>query len=397
VIVAALGYFVDVYDLVLFLIVGKKSLLDLLGNGKAEWILEKFQFLLDVQMIGMLIGGVLWGIIGDFKGRLSVLFGSIIMYSVANLLNAFVYDIASYTVLRFIAGLGLAGELGAGITLVSEIMSKENRGYGTMIVASVGVLGAVVAGLTANLLGWRITYLIGGFLGLLLLLLRISTFESSIFEKNKHQNISRGISLFLKDQKLLLKLFFCVAIGFPVWFIIGIFVGRAPEIAKMLHVNGIIEQSYCVSLCYTGLVFGDLSSGALSQYLRSRKKVLLVFYLLSMSLVFIYIHAYQVSSQLFYALIFGLGFSVGFWAIFVTIASEQFGTNVRATATTTVPNLVRGSLVPIALIFDFLRKNYNFWTATYLTTAIVFAFTLWAWYNLKETFGKDLDYNEKVL
>ncbi|MFQ3577125.1 MAG: MFS transporter, partial [Cytophagales bacterium] len=235
---------------------------------------------------------------------------------------------------------------------------------------------------------------IGGGLGLSLLFLRIGVFESGMFEKTKHENISSGIKLLFTNKKLFLKYVYCVAIGLPVWFIIGIFVGRAPEIAKMLNINEPIQQSLCVSLCYTGLVFGDLCSGSISQLIRSRKKVLIIFYVLAITVLLTYVNAFAISSFWFYVLIFGLGFSVGFWAIFVTIASEQFGTNIRATSATTVPNLVRGSLIPIAMMFDFFRKSSDFWTATYLSATIVFAITIWAWFKMEETFGKDLDYTE---
>ena len=270
VLVAALGYFVDVYDLVLFLIIGVKSLK---GIGIQENIIKEFQFLLNVQMIGMLLGGVFWGILGDKKGRLSVLFGSIILYSLANIANGFVDVFADkdqaflvYGILRFIAGFGLAGELGAGITLVSEVMSKEKRGYGTMIVASVGVMGAVIAALIGKFLSWQTAYFIGGGLGLSLLLLRIGVFESGMFEKSKNAAISHGnfFDLF-KNKKIALKYLYCILIGSPIWFVIGILIGRAPEFALELGSTSILEREYSIMFCYSGLVFGDIASGALSQ------------------------------------------------------------------------------------------------------------------------------------
>jgi MFS transporter, putative metabolite:H+ symporter len=400
VIVAALGYFVDVYDLVLFLIIGIDSLKALNIPGDS---IKNFQFLLNVQMIGMLIGGIFWGILGDKKGRLSVLFGSIIMYSVANILNGMVdmfspYEMESYILLRFIAGLGLAGELGAGVTLVAESMSKEKRGYGTMIIASVGVVGAVVAGLVSKGLGWKLSYYIGGSLGLSLLLLRIGVFESGIFKKLHDSNVEKGdFFMLFKSKERALRFLNSILIGLPVWFVIGILVGRAPVFAELLSVNGKIIQADCVVLCYSGLVFGDLLSGGLSQLVKSRRKAVLTFYTLCVGVVLAYLNVKGLSTTVFYSLIFALGLSVGFWATFVTMAAEQFGTNLRATVTTTVPNFVRGSLVPIALLFDTIaeKSEGGIVTAGLIVMVIIMVISGWALKSLNETFGRDLDYLEK--
>ncbi len=408
VLVAALGYFVDVYDLVLFLIIGVKSIK---GIGVQDNIIGEFQTLLDIQMIGMLLGGIFWGILGDKKGRLSVLFGSIIMYSLANIANGFVdvfqdkdQAFLAYGILRFIAGFGLAGELGAGITLVSEVMSKEKRGYGTMIVASVGVTGAIVAALVGKFLSWQMAYFIGGGLGLSLLLLRIGVFESGMFEKSKRNEVSHGnfFALF-KNKKIALKYLYCIIIGSPIWFVIGILIGRAPEFAAELGTSGtdVLEREYSIMFCYTGLVFGDIASGALSQLLKSRKKAFYIFYIFCLTLILIYINLSDVSANVYYAMITLLGFSVGFWAMFVTVASEQFGTNLRATTATTAPNFVRGSLVLIALLFDYLSVDGDGFmqmgslaSAALVVTIFLFAISFWSVYRLPETFGKDLDYVE---
>ncbi len=382
--------------------IGVQSLLDI-GISETDKIKE-FQYLLNIQMAGMLIGGLFWGILGDKKGRLSVLFGSIIMYSLANIANGFVVEIAnllgieamtSYTILRFIAGFGLAGELGAGITLVSEVMSKENRGYGTMIVASVGVTGAVVAALVGKI-GWQVAYFIGGGLGLSLLLLRIGVFESGFFKKLDENKVEKGnfFSLFKKSQTTF-KYINCILIGLPVWFVIGLLIGRAPEYAELMGIVGTIDRGNCILLCYTGLIFGDISSGGLSQYFKSRKKVFFFFYALCAMFILIYLNLFGASSFIFYTLILLLGYSVGFWAVFVTVASEQFGTNIRATVTTTVPNFVRGSLVPISLFFDYINKKYSLIHAGYIVTIVVVGISAFALYNLKDTFGKDLDYIEE--
>jgi putative MFS transporter len=403
VLVAALGYFVDVYDLVLFLIIGEKSLLDI--GFKAAEATRLFYSLVDVQMLGMLLGGLFWGILADKKGRLSVLFGSILMYSLANILNGLVdvfhsgadaTTINMYYILRFIAGFGLAGELGAGITLVSEIMKKEDRGVGTMIVASVGVLGAVMAGFIGKFMNWQVAYFIGGGLGLSLLLLRIGVFESGMFESSQTSQVRHGnfFDLF-KNKNITLRYLYCIAIGLPVWFIIGILINRAPQIAASLGSTFVIEREYNIVFCYAGLVFGDICSGGLSQWLKSRKKVLYIFYVLSITLILIYLNVKGGSSMFYYTMIFALGFSVGFWAIFVTVASEQFGTNVRATAATTVPNFVRGSLVVIGMLFTyFVDLSGSIAQAGMYVMVILFAISFWAAYKMPETFGKELDYVE---
>lgn len=399
IIVAALGYFVDIYDLLLFLIVGKKSLAELYPQWADQPILlEKFQHLLDLQMLGMLIGGVFWGVIGDKKGRLAVLFGSIILYSVANLLNAFVTNMTSYEILRFVAGVGLAGELGAGITLVTELMDKNKRGIGTMIVASVGVAGAVAAGLVSQVVSWQTCYIIGGLLGIALLFLRLGLLESNMFAKAHDANIPQGnFFMMFSSRERFSRLLICILIGLPLWFVVGLLVARAPEIAKILHVQGTVQQAYCIMAAYGGLVLGDFASGGLSQLLRSRKKALLIFYGLCTLTIITYLNLEAVTNTTFYTAIVLLGFSVGFWAVFVTNASEQFGTNLRATAATSVPNFVRGSLVPIAWCFSMVLSfnNGDMIKSFYYVGGGVMLITLIALYFAKETFGRDLDFYEK--
>ncbi len=399
ILVAALGYFVDIYDLLLFLIIGKKSLAELYPEWAGQPILlEKFQHLLDLQMLGMLIGGVLWGIIGDKKGRLAVLFGSITLYSVANLLNAFVTNMTTYEILRFVAGVGLAGELGAGITLVAELMDKNKRGIGTMIVASVGVFGAVVAGLVSQVVSWQTCYIIGGLLGIALLFLRIGLFESNMFAKAHDSKIPQGnFFMMFNNRERFSRLLISTLIGLPLWFVVGLLVARAPEIANILHIQGTVQQAYCIMAAYGGLVLGDFACGGLSQLLRSRKKALLIFYGLCTFMMITYVNLEGVTNTTFYTAIFLLGFSVGFWAVFVTNASEQFGTNLRATAATSIPNFVRGSLVPIAWCFSLVLSfnNGDMIKSFYYVGGGVMLITLIALYFAKETFGRDLDFYEK--
>lgn len=396
VIVAALGYMVDIYDLVLFTIVRMKSLQDL-GLTPTE-IDDKGLILLNIQMIGMLIGGIFWGILGDKKGRLSVLFGSIIMYSIANILNGMVQNIDQYYILRFIAGFGLAGELGAGITLVAELMTKENRGWGTTIVATVGVFGAVVAGLIFKFSGgnWRLCYYIGGGLGILLLFLRIGVFESGMFGKLKELDVKRGSLRMIFTSKVRLKKYIkCVLMGLPTWFTIGLVVSFSPEFAKIQGIEGIKDASIPITCCYIGITIGDFLSGLLSQLLKTRRKIMLLF--LSWSVVsfiwFYNIHSY--TPTMYYIFFILLGISVGFWAILVTIATESFGTNLRSTVTTTVPNFVRGSLVLITILYKALQsQGLNRLDAVLITGLFCAGLSIWMAWRSEETYGKDLDYVE---
>ncbi len=392
VIVAALGYFVDIYDLLLFSIVRVPSL-ESLGQNT----LDNGIFLINMQMAGMLIGGILWGVLGDKKGRLSVLFGSIFLYSLANIANGFVQSIESYATWRFIAGIGLAGELGAGITLVAEILPKEKRGLGTMIVASVGLLGAVAAGILAKFFDWRTCYFIGGGLGMALLLLRIGVSESGMFKQVQHKGIAKGnfFALF-SNRKRFVRYMRCIFIGLPTWFVVGVLVTFSPEFAKALGVEGVIVAGDSVMYAYIGLVVGDLASGMLSQLLKSRIKVMFVFLALSGLSSFIYLNAHDVSQAMIYGLCFALGFSSGYWVIFVTIAAEQFGTNLRATVTTTVPNFARGALVMITILFETFRAQYGILTGAMMVGAICLSIAFFFLNGMKETFHEDLNYLEEI-
>ncbi len=352
VIVAALGYFVDIYDLILFSIVRVASLKSL-GITDETQLLDVGVMLLNMQMGGMLLGGILWGVLGDKRGRISVLFGSIFLYSAANIANGFVQDVPMYAVLRFIAGIGLAGELGAGITLVSEVMPKNKRGYGTMIVASIGVMGAVAAALVVDLTEWRTSYYIGGGMGLLILLLRVGVYESGMYNSIKEaKDIGKGqfIKLFT-DKKKFLKYLYCILIGLPLWFVVGILITFSPEFGRFFGIEEPISAGKSVMYCYIGLVFGDMLSGTLSQYWKSRKKTLYYFLLATLVTISIYLFLNSFGVVYFYGVCIAIGISVGYWVIFVTNASEQFGTNLRSTVATSVPNLIRGSVIPLTSLF----------------------------------------------
>lgn len=393
VIVAALGYFVDIYDLILFSVVRVKSLKDL-GVADDD-MLRIGASIINSQMFGMLIGGILWGILGDKKGRLSVLFGSIILYSLANIANGFVSSVTAYTIIRFIAGVGLAGELGAGITLVTESMGKENRGYGTMIVAGVGLFGAVAAALIGGHYTWQTSYFIGGGMGLVLLFLRVGLVESGLFKETKEKSVQRGnMWMLFNNAGRFKKYLCCILIGLPLWFVVGVLITFSPEFGKALGATGILNAGKGVMYCYIGIATGDVVAGFLCQMLKSRRKVMMIFLLLTAIAIVVFLNAKGLSPETFIWLSLFLGFASGYWATFVTIASEQFGTNLRSTVTTTVPNFIRGSVIAVTLSFQFLKGEVGI-----LQSAMIVGFTcviisLVALSQLKETFNKDLDYVE---
>jgi putative MFS transporter len=394
VMVAALGYFVDIYDLLLFSIVRVPSLRSLGVQG--DDLLHAGERLLNMQMTGMLLGGLLWGVLGDRRGRLSVLFGSIFMYSAANIANAWVHSVETYAWLRFIAGVGLAGELGAGITLVSEIMPKETRGYGTTIVAATGILGAVVAALVGDYFDWRISYIVGGVMGFALLALRIGVYESGMFESVKQVGSSRGNVLQLFNTWARARKYLAVIlIGVPIWYVIGILITFSPEIGRALGMTEAPTAGNAVMYAYLGLAAGDFGSGFLSQFLGSRRRVVLLFQGLTVAFVAMYFFLAPFSLEAFYALCVALGFGVGYWAVFVTVASEQFGTNIRATATTTVPNVVRGSVVLLTSSVAWLRPHVGVVHSAMIVGAAALAIGILALRGIEETFGKELDYVEE--
>jgi putative MFS transporter len=396
VIVAALGYFVDIYDLILFSIVRVPSLKSI-GIVTNEDILSNGVLLLNMQMAGMLIGGIIWGIVGDKKGRISVLFGSIILYSLANAANGMVQNITQYEVLRFIAGIGLAGELGAGITLVSEVMSKESRGYGTTIVATIGILGAVAAAIVGDAFEWRIAYYVGGGLGILLLFLRIGVYESGMFKNILIENASRGaFHQLFTDRKRFFKYIKCIFIGMPLWFVVGILVTFSPEFAAKMNIGETISAGKAVMYCYIGLAIGDFASGFLSQVFKSRKKIVLVFLVITNVFIVLYLFVNHYNSFYFYAMCVMLGIGCGYWALFVTNASEQFGTNLRATVTTTTPNFVRGSVIPLTIIFQALKPHFDIIYSGLLVGVLTMITAYISAVRTEETYGKDLDYTEVI-
>jgi len=398
--VAALGYFVDIYDLLLFTIVREPSLRSL--GVTDENMIAASTKIINWQMVGLLIGGIVWGIMGDKRGRLSVLFGSILLYSVANFITGYVTDTDQYAWARFVAGLGLAGELGAGITLVSELLPKNKRGIGTSFVAGIGLFGAVFAYFTFQFTGhdWRLCYKIGGVLGLVLLFLRISVSESGMFRQVQAiAGVQRGnVLMFFNNRERFKKYLLAILIGLPTWFVIGILVNYSNRFAKALYGDTAIDSGKAIMYAYVGIAIGDILIGFVSQYFKSRKKALYVFYGLTIFSGILYFSPINNNDSTMYMICAALGFSTGFWAIFVTIGAEQFGTNLRATAATTIPNMVRGSLPLLNILFKNIFQDKLHWDIVQsgiVTGIIAMIVTLIAAYFTKETFHKDLNYVER--
>ena len=393
VLTAALGFFVDAYDLLLYGIVRNQSLMSMGLSG--EKLLSVGIDLLNAQLFGMLAGGVIFGILGDKRGRRSVLFGSIILYSAATLLNGFVYGIPQYAACRFLAGVGLSGELGAGVTLVSELMSKELRGYGTMLIAAIGVLGVVAASLIGDALPWRTAYMIGGALGTLLLILRFGVAESELFNQAKTGSAARGnfLSLFTNAQRL--RRYIClILVAMPIWYAIGILITFSPELGKTMGLFSAPQAGKAILLYYSGLTLGDLTNGWLSQMFKTRKKIVLIFLVLTAGSICAYFIFGGRTLWGFYALCGLLGWASGYWAVFVTVAAESFGTNVRATVAITAPNFVRGLTALLALTFKGFKPSLGVLPCAMAIGAVVVVLAFISFSQIEETFGKDLDYLE---
>jgi len=393
VLVAALGYLVDMYDLFLFNIVRVPSLKSL--GLVDDQLLKTGIWLLNLQMAGMLIGGMFWGILGDKKGRLSVLFGSILIYSLANIGNGLVNSVEGYAVLRFLAGFGLAGELGVGVTLVVEILPKSIRGYGTTLVATMGVFGALLAFLIVHFFAWRASYFIGGGLGLLLMALRLRVFESGIFLQMKETNTRRGdLGMLFSSKTRLLKYVTCIIMGAPIWFVVGILITLSPELGKAMQLDEPVDAGRAVLFVFASQVAGNLVSGFFSQYLQSRKKVIFIF--MGGSLLFaltLLLGPIKHASE-YYILCLCLGFCSGYWTLFITVAAELFGSNLRATVATTVPNFVRATIIPLSSLFIVLKNYTGTLSAALITGLLTYSLGMIALVFLEETFKKDMNYIE---
>lgn len=398
VIVGALGFFVDIYDLQVFAITRIASFKELgVADDAAKNVGES---IIMWQMIGLVVGGLIWGVLGDKKGRKSVLFGSILLYSLATIANGFVQDISTYTILRFVAGLGLAGELGASITLTGEMLPKEKRGIAAAIIATSGVMGTIVAWLVWNSgKDWRMCYYIGGGMGLALLFLRMSVIDSGMYSSVKRGGVQMGnlLMIFNKRERFM-RYLRGILIGLPVWYVIGILITFSNEFAMRFGIKD-FDQPKSLMLQYVALAFGDMTAGLLANYIKSRKKTLYIFYsLLTIFIALFFIFKGGGSANNMYLFCMLLGFGAGISVLYITMSAEQFGTNLRATAAISIPNLVRGFLPLMLFLFQFLRSKTvlnDYITAAWVVGIIVMLCSWIAVYYTKETFGKDLDFIEK--
>jgi MFS family permease len=409
VIVAALGYFVDIYDLILFTMVRKPSLLglgycaglDIKSDACAAILKDNGVYLINMQMTGMLLGGIAWGVLGDKRGRLSVLFGSITLYSIANIANGTVHSLDSYAAWRLVAGFGLAGELGAGVTLVSELMGKEHRGLGTTIVAAVGVLGGLLAGLIGGAFGvphpdWRIAYYFGGGLGLVLLVLRIGVVESGMFHATVNARVSRGAFWRLfTNRKRFIRYVGIILVGIPVWYVIGIPITFSDSIGLELGLHDPPVPATAAFFCYAGCSLGGVLSGLLSQRLRSRRKALAIFLVAVVVVMALYFTIGGMSLTMFYVLCAAAGATTGYWAVMVTTAAELFGTNLRATVATTTPNFVRGAVPLLTSTWLMLGGHVSLSNAAIVVGAGTMGLAALGLTAVNETFGVDLDFTEE--
>jgi MFS family permease len=394
IIASALGFFVDLYDIIILSIVRSKSLLEL-GIPETE-LLSKGVFLINIQMVGMLIGGFVWGIIGDKMGRLSVLFGSIILYSTATFANAYAPNFEIYLLLRFLAGLGLAGELGAAITLVTEQMPQKYRGIGPAIIGGSGMLGAIVGAYIGGKYSWQFTYQLGGGLGFALLILRLGVLESGMFNAMKDKTSNKGnLRLLFKNKDYIIKYISICVLGFPVWYVNGVVMTFTPEIAKAWGMTEIPSVSSVFTYYFIGLTFGDLTGGFVSQYLKSRKKAIRLYLSMYAVAAMVFFTVGNHSLTLYYGLLLFLGFCVGYSIVLLTLAAEQYGTNIRATVTTSTLNILRATVIPQTLLFGFLSPYIGIVNSAMVVGVVAILLAFWGLSNLEETFHKDLNYIEE--
>lgn len=395
VIVAGLGYFVDLFHITLFGVVRISSFSDL-GISDPDQLMSAGVLSYNAQMVGMMIGGLFWGVLGDKVGRYFILTVPIVIYSLGSIANIFVWDSNSYAVCRFITGMGLAGELGAAITLVSETLPKEVRGVGTTIVATLGLLGSVFAGLFGQMLYWKTAYLVAGIMGFLLLILRMKVLDRSVVDKNKSTNSNRGNFFLLWNKERGLRYIKCILIGIPIYYITGVMFTFAPELTQSLNIQGSVSAGNAILWGTIGLTTGDFISGMLSQLLKSRNKAVMICIFTAILGCLIYLNLSGVTPFWIYLSCFVIGSAAGYWAVLVTLAAEQFGTNIRATVATTVPNFVRGAAALVVFLFADLKKDMGVVPSALLIGGIVFFLALLSLFTLEETFGKDLNFNEEL-
>lgn len=397
VIVSGLGYLVDAYDMMIFSVVRTASLTDMGLSG--DKLVEAGLQIMNLQMAGLLLGGLVWGMLGDKLGRMKVLFASIIMYSVANFGCGFAQGVADYGVWRFMAGFGLAGEAGAAITIVTESLPKTKRGLGVMLVVACAAMGPLLAGIVGELVEWRHAYMIGGVAGFALLFLRANVKESKVFEHVAHnKKVQRGNLLqFVTNWSLFKRYVCCVLVGVPVWYIIGIQTTLAPEFARSMGVVGAVAAGTALSFNFVGTIVGEILCATMAQVLQSRRQSLILWLLLTLGSVLGYYQLHDVTAQTFYFYCGFLGISIGYWVSLMAATAEQFGTNLRASATTSIPNFIRGSLIPMNMMFVYLHNKvgYSYEQTGLIIGGAVVAMALGALLFMPETFHNDMDFVEE--
>lgn len=391
VIVTALGYFIDLFDYYVFLVTRQKVLTDFGFSGSQ--LMETGLYMVNLQFAGLLVGGVIFGVLGDKIGRKQSLLGSILLYSIATLASGMTHNIDVFAALRFIAGIGIAGEVGVGVTMVSETMDKNRRGLGVTAFIGVGLLGVVAAALMSELLHWRTCYIIGGLAGLLLLVTRIWVMEPQMFT-DLNKSVKRGsFRVLFASPDGVRRYVLCILLAVPVFFGVSIIATLSPELSIALGASPPASVSTTMIIAYTMMVIGEIVIGLLSQRLKSRKKVIALFLVLMAITLGVGFHNGALDATGYYILAGVVGFFMGYWVNFIALSAEQFGTNVRSLAANTIPNFTRGTTIAINMAFLALKDDGVVYAASIVGFTVIVIALLALW-KLPETFGKDLDYTE---
>ena len=392
VLVVALGYFIDAYDLLIFSAVRKVSLMDL---GVAETdTLNIGISLLNFQLIGLMIGGVLWGILADKFGRKTILFSSILIYSISNIANSYISSVDMYYWLRFIAGIGLAGELGVGISLITENIAKERRTVSTTVVSFFGMLGAATGGWLGSVFHWQTCFLIGGFAGFLLLLLRLNVEESHMYLGIKDSKVKKGnILLILKNPKSLITYFFCTLAGSSSFLFIGMFIQSTPEFGKIFNIS--VTAGVALVWYYVGASISEVIAGILSKLLKERKAPIYIFYAISLLAIVIFCVHTPSSPRIYYIHCSLLGFGLGWWSMLITLSAELFGVNTRATAATSIPTFARAWNIPFTSVFKNNIPKLGILNSAFAVGVIVIALAIISATTIKETFENEANFIEE--
>jgi MFS transporter, putative metabolite:H+ symporter len=381
------GYFIDIFDLVLFSTLRISSFEELKITDPTYWTVVFF----NLQMTGILVGGIFWGKMADIKGRSWSFMGTILVFSIANIINGLTSSLTVYGICRFIAGFGLAGEMGSGIALICEKVPDEKRSLYLGFVSSLGCIGAVLSGWLGDIVYWRYLFIGSGFAGILLTLLRKNLLEPDLFRKTATLNIPRGQwkTLFQSPPDLI-RFILLIFLGIPMWYIIGILWSFSTEMTSTIGLN-IFTSGQAILWGYVGVWMGDMLMPFVSQFLKSRIFTIQIC-LIMMLLGVIYLFQFQPHSLLSFQLthIF-LGFTIGYWAVYATLCGESFGTNIRALTSTSLPSLIRFSSIPMMIIYQYGRdeNELNIALGMGLTVLCISMITT---YFIKDTFQKDIDF-----